>query len=325
MIKKIKVAEAVGLPLLHDITAIMPNGFKGVMYKRRQVIRESDIEGLKNIGKEHIYVATLDENQVHEEDAILAISPYLADTNIEISPVSEGKVTLRAKQEGLFVIDRAGLKVLHSVGDYTLPTIRSYSAVKKGDRLVGARIVPLWTDRETVNRALTVVQKFQPIFQVVRYKKLKVGCIITGDEVYYGRIQDAFQPVLEEKLRAFDADILGYEFCPDDMETIVQAFANFKAQGADLVLFTGGMSVDPDDTTPNAIRQTGARVIVQGIPMQPGNMLMVAKLGETYLVGVPGASIHSKKTSFDVFLPRIFAGLDLKKEDFFEMAEGGLL
>nr|WP_083430703.1 molybdopterin-binding protein [Ndongobacter massiliensis] len=325
MIKKIKVAEAVGLPLLHDITAIMPDGFKGVMYKRGQVIRESDIEGLKNIGKEHIYVGTLDENQVHEEDAILAISPYLADINIEISTVSEGKVTLRAKQEGLFVIDRAGLKALHSVGDYTLPTIRSYSAVKKGDRLVGARIVPLWTDRETVNRALAVVKKFQPIFQVVRYKKLKVGCIITGDEVYYGRIQDAFQPVLEEKLRAFDADILGYEFCPDDMETIVQAFANFKAQGADLVLFTGGMSVDPDDTTPNAIRQTGARVIVQGIPMQPGNMLMVAKLGETYLVGVPGASIHSKKTSFDVFLPRIFAGLDLKKEDFFEMAEGGLL
>lgn len=325
MIKKIKVEEAIGLPLLHDITAIMADGFKGVKYKRGHIIRKEDIDGLKDIGKDHIYVGELDEGEVHEEDAILAISQYLADDNIEMSPVSEGKIMLKAGEDGVFVIDRQGLWELNSIGDYTLPTKRSYSAVKKGDKLAGARIVPLWTSQQMVNRAIEVVKEYQPIFKLKRYKKLKVACIITGDEVFYGRINDAFKPVLEEKLSHFPCEILGYSFCPDDIDKVVATFNEYKEKGAELVLFTGGMSVDPDDITPRAIRKTGSEVIVQGIPMQPGNMLMLAKLGKISLVGVPGASMHSKITSLDYFLPRIFAGLEITKKDFLDMAEGGLL
>lgn len=324
MIEKIRVEDAVGLPLLHDFTAIMEDGFKGVLFKRGQIVEESDIESLKNIGKDHIYVGELEEDQVHEEDAIAEISDMLFGANIEASDVSEGKINLTSKVKGIFVIDRELLRRINEIGDYTITCKKSYSKVGEGDRFAGARIVPLWTERRQVERAKEILEA-GPIFEVKEFKKLKVGCIITGDEVYYGRIKDAFRPVLSEKLAEFGAEVLGYEFLPDDEDRLVATFEKFKEEGADLVIFTGGMSVDPDDITPRAIRKTGADVIVQGIPMQPGNMLMVARSGETYLMGVPGASIHSKITSFDFFLPRVFAGVDLQREDFLEMAEGGLL
>ncbi len=324
MIEKIRVEDAVGFPLLHDFTAIMEDGFKGVLFKRGHIVEESDIEALKNIGKDHIYVGELEADQVHEEDAIAEISDALFGANIEASDVSEGKINLTSKVKGIFIIDRALLRKINEIGDYTITSKKSYSKVEEGDKLVGARIVPLWTERRQVEKAKEIL-KAGPIFEVKEFKKLKVGCIITGDEVYYGRIKDAFRPVLMEKLAEFDAEVLGYEFLPDDEDKVVEAYEKFKEKGADLVIFTGGMSVDPDDITPRAIRKTGAEVIVQGIPMQPGNMLMVARDGGVYLMGVPGASIHSKITSFDFFLPRVFAGLDLKREDFLEMAEGGLL
>ena len=324
MIKKIRVEDAVGLPLLHDLTAINKDGFKGIMFKRGHIVTESDIPELKKIGKDHIYAGNLEENQVHEEDAVIEIAPLLAGDNIEISPVSEGKINLISKAKGLFIIQRNLLKALNEIGDYTITSKRSYTTCDKGTRLVGARIVPLWTERRQVEKAKEILSA-GPAFEVKEFKTLRVGCVITGDEVYYGRIDDAFKPVLEEKLSHFDADILGFEFLPDDEDRLVESYKKFKEEGADLVVFTGGMSVDPDDVTPTAIRKAGANMIIQGIPMQPGNMLTVAKDGKTYLMGVPGASIHSKITSFDYFLPRVFAGLDLKKEDFLEMAEGGLL
>lgn len=324
MIEKIRVEDAVGLPLLHDFTAIMEDGFKGVLFKRGHIVEESDIEALKNIGKDHIYVGELEEDQVHEEDAIAEISEALFGANIEASDISEGKINLTSKVKGLFVIDRTLLRKINEIGDYTITCKKSYTKVGEADKLAGARIVPLWTERGQVEKAKEILEA-GPIFEVKEFKKLKVGCIITGDEVYYGRIKDAFRPVLREKLAEFGAEVLGYKFLPDDEDRLVATFEKFKDEGADLVIFTGGMSVDPDDITPRAIRETHAEVIVQGIPMQPGNMLMVARLGDTYLMGVPGASIHSKITSFDFFLPRVFAGIGLKREDFLEMAEGGLL
>lgn len=325
MISKIKVEDAIGKPLLHDITAIMADGFKGVKFKRGHIVEEKDIEELKNIGKDHIYVGKLESNQVHEEDAVLEIKDLLGNENIVISDVSEGKINLTSKIKGLFLVNRDLLRKINMIGDYTIACKKSYTVVKPNDKLAGVRIVPLWTEKSQVDEAKKILEEDGPLFEVKEFKKLKVGCIITGDEVYYGRIKDAFKPVLEEKLSQFECEIIDFKFLPDDVNKIVETYRAYKKEQADLVIFTGGMSVDPDDITPTAIKKSGAKLIVQGIPMQPGNMLMVAKDENTYLVGVPGASIHSKVTSFDYFLPRIFAGINLTKEDFTEMAEGGLL
>lgn len=324
MIKKIKVEEAIGQPLLHDITGIMESGFKGVVFKRNHIIQEKDIELLKRIGKDHVYVGELEENQVHEEDAIMELIPEVVGDNIAYSKPSEGKTSLTSEVHGLFIINREGLKKINSLGSYTLATIPSHRKVEPGDRLVGARIVPLFTDREEVEAAKALGSEYFPIFQVKEFKKLKVGVIITGDEVYYGRIQDRFEFVMKGKLDKYGADILGFTKCPDDLREIQTSLRDFLNQDADLIIFTGGMSVDPDDLTPTAIRESGAQIISQGIPMQPGNMLTLGKLGQTYLMGVPGASIHAPITSFDIILPRIFAGVEIEKTDFVEMGEGGL-
>lgn len=325
MIKKVNIEDTIGKPLLHDLTGIMEGGFKGVVFKRNHIIRKEDLEKLKDIGKDHIYVGELEENQVHEEDAIAEVAPLLIGENISLSDPSEGKISFKSKSYGLFTINRHALLELNERGIYTFATINSYSVVNEGDKLVGGRIVPLFTEREEVDLIIDIAKKYSPIFEVKKFKKLKVGVIITGSEIYYGRIKDLFEPIIRKKLSNYDAEILGVEKCPDDLDKIKKTCQNFLDKGVDLVVFSGGMSVDPDDLTPSIIRDMSDEFIIQGMPIQPGNMLTVGKNKDTYLIGVPGASIHSEITSLDFFLPRIFAGMDLKKRDFTEMGEGGLL
>lgn len=325
MIKKIKTEEAIGQPLLHDITGILASGFKGVVFKRNHIIKEEDVEALKDLGKDHVYVGDLDPDKVHEEDAVLEIKDLLGGANVSTSGVSEGKVSLIADSDGVLVLNSQGLYEMNLIGDYTIATLKNFSQVKKGDKLCGARIVPLWTSRDQVERAKDLAKAYQPIFKVYPYQALRVGIIITGDEVYTGRIKDRFEPVLRDKLSKFDADIIDVIKCPDDLEKIKEALDFYLSKDADLIIFTGGMSVDPDDLTPTAIKNSGAKMIIQGLPVQPGNMLTIGDLNGKILIGVPGATMHAPLTSFDFALPRIFAKIDLKREDFIKMGEGGLL
>lgn len=325
MFKKIKTEDSVGEKLLHDITGILEDGFKGVVFKRGHIVREADIERLKDIGKDHIYVGELDSGYVHEEDAALALAKEVVGENISFTEPSEGKTNLEAEEDGVFSINIPALNRINSVGDYTLACKRNFTPVKKGDRLVGLRIVPLFTEEEIVEEAVEIARDSKPVFQVYPYQKKKIGIIITGSEVYYGRIKDLFEPVLRKKFSQFPAEIIAVNKAPDDLEYIEKILESYLEEGVDIVIFTGGMSVDPDDLTPSAIRNSGAQMIIQGLPVQPGNMLTIGKLENTYLIGVPGASIHSEITSFDLVLPRLFTDMEIKREDLLAMGEGGLL
>ena len=321
--RKISVHDAVGQTLCHDMTAILENGFKGVKFKRGHVITEADIPELLNIGKEHIFVWDPGSDEVHEDDAAKALTDVLCDESIAVTGPSEGKMQLTAAIDGLFCLDSAALREINAVPDYTVASVPGYMPVKAGQKLCGARIVPLVTKRENVEKAVAIAKAHWPPMRVLPYRALKTGVVITGSEVYYGRIKDAFEPILTEKLNNFGAQILGFTKCPDDAGMLRRTIDGFLAQGAELILLTGGMSVDPDDLTPAAIRETGARMVTQGYPMQPGNMLTVAYLEKTVLIGVPGASMHAKVTSLDVFLPRVFAGVEIKAEDVASFGEGG--
>ena len=321
--RKIKVQDAVGQVLCHDMTAILESGFKGVKFKRGHVITQEDIPALLDIGKEHVFVWEPEAGEVHEDDASIALTEAMCGENLTVSGPSEGKMQVNAACDGLFLLNRQGLQAINRVPDYTVACVPGYMPVVKGQKLCGARIVPLVTKQENVDEAVRIARENYPVMSVRPYRALKVGVVITGSEVYYGRIQDAFQPILTKKLEKFGAVQLGYTKCPDDLERIQQAIRDFLAQGAELILLTGGMSVDPDDLTPSAIRSTGAELVTQGFPMQPGNMLTIAYLGGTALVGVPGASMHSPVTSLEVFLPRIFAGVRIEKDEVANFGEGG--
>ena len=321
--KKIRIEDAVGQSLCHDMTAILANGFKGVKFHRGHVIREEDLPELRKIGKSHIFVWEPEADEVHEDDAAKALTEAMCGENLKVSGPSEGKMTISAAVDGLFRVNIAAMREINRTPDYTVACRPNHTRVRTGEKLAGARIVPLVTKRENVEHAVAAAKAAAPVMEVLPFRKLKAGVVITGSEVYYVLIEDKFEPIMREKLDSYGAEILGVTKCPDDLEKILAAIREFVEQGAGLILLTGGMSVDPDDVTPTAIRKSGARLVTQGVPMQPGNMLTIAYLGETALVGVPGASMHSPTTSLEVFLPRIFAGDEITEEEIAEYGVGG--
>lgn len=321
--KKLPVHEAVGQALFHDLTAITAEGFKGPRFSRGHVITAEDIPTLLDMGKGHVYVGAPREDEVHEDEAAQALAKALCGESIRFEGPSEGKFLFAAEANGLFCVDTQALQAINSVEDYTVALRPNHSPVQAGEKLGGARIIPLVTKRKNMEEAVALAQGSAPVLSVRPYRPLKCGLVITGDEVFYGRIPDLFEPVMRRKVQAFGGVFLGAAKAPDQLSAIQEAIAGFLAQGAELVLLTGGMSVDPDDLTPTAIRATGAQVITQGVPMQPGNMLMLASLPSTTLMGVPGGALQGKTTAVDVFLPRIFAGVPPSAQEVARQGKNG--
>lgn len=320
--KKIKVEDAVGMTLCHDITE-MRDGFKGAAFRRGHVIGAEDIPRLLDIGKKTIFVWEENAGEIHEEDAALRMAAMAPAEGAHYTEPSEGKVLLIADRRGMFRVDRELLKKINSIGDITIAALPDHYPVEAGARLASMRIVPLVTQEDQIREAEQFCAE-KKLLKLCPYKEKKIGMIITGSEVYSGRIKDKFEPVVRAKMEQYPAEILGVSICDDDLVMITSAARSYLAQGADFLIFTGGMSVDPDDLTPTAIRSLGADIISHGVPSQPGNMTLVAYLGDTAILGVPGAAISLPTTVFDVLLPQIFTGEPITKEDLINLGDGGL-
>lgn len=320
--KKVKVQDAIGMTLCHDITA-MVDGFKGAAFKRGHVITQEDIPKLLDIGKQHVFIWEENAGEIHEEDAARRLSQMTTVNGAHYGSISEGKVQLFADQDGMFRVDKALLAAVNHIGDITITTLPDHYPVKAGDRLASMRIVPLVTEERQIAEAEALCAGKQ-LYDLRPFKPLKVGIIITGSEIYHGRIKDKFERVARAKLAHYPAEILGVHVCDDELDMIVGAGRTLLAEGAELLIFSGGMSVDPDDLTPSAIREMGAEIVSYGVPSQPGNMTLVAYLDQAALLGVPGAAISRPTTMFDVLLPQIFCGDPLTKDDLIRLGEGGL-
>ncbi|WP_371371584.1 molybdopterin-binding protein [Sporomusa aerivorans] len=323
-LKKVRIHEAVGMVLGHDMTKIVPGEYKGPAFKKGHIIREEDIPHLLNIGKEHIYLLELGKDQVHENEAASRIANLVSGTNTYLTGPSEGKVTICAGQDGLLKINRAAVTEINTV-DYTvLSTLHGNRLVQAGQILAGVKVVPLIVDKQTIRNVEQLAAQYQDIVAVKPLQSLKTGIITTGNEVFYGRIQDRFGPVLREKVETYNATFNGIAYQPDNTETIAQAIRTQAQAGSKVIIVTGGMSVDPDDVTPDAIRATGAEVITYGTPVLPGAMFMLAYLDDIAILGLPACGMFSKITVLDLVFPRILAGERLTKQDFAQMGYGGL-
>ena len=320
--KKIKVQDAIGMALCHDITE-MNDGFKGVAYKRGHVIREEDISHMLAIGKQHIFVWEDQTGEIHEDDCARRMAAMAPVDDAHYTEPAEGKVLLIADRRGMFRVNRPMLNQLNAIGDITICTLPDHYPVEAGARLASMRIVPLVTQEAQILAAERLCAE-EKLLDLRPYRQKKVGVIITGSEIYHGRIQDKFAPVIRSKLTQYPCEIIGITICDDDLDSIVAEAKQLLRAGADFLIFTGGMSVDPDDLTPTAIRQLGAQIVTHGVPSQPGNMTLVAYLGEIPILGVPGAAIKLPTTVFDVLLPQIFAGDKITKEELIGLADGGL-
>ncbi len=321
--KKVKVQDAIGCKLFHDITKIVPGEFKGVAFKRGHIIKEEDIDEMLSIGKDHIYIYEENDKAVHENDACVIIKDLVAGDYMTDSPISEGKINLLAKKDGLLKINKDLLYKVNKLGEIIVSTLHNDMPVREGQKIASVKIIPLVIQNEKLEELKNLLNG-EKILNVKPFNKLRIGVITTGNEIFYGRIKDKFRPVIEEKLQEYSCEFLGQVFCPDDKEKIVSAIKAWEERGIDMIICTGGMSVDPDDLTPSAIRDSGAKIISYGSPVLPGAMFLISYKGNIPIVGLPGGAIFNKRTAFDIIFPKIIAGEEISHSYIASLGHGGL-
>lgn len=323
MLKVIPVEEAVGLPLAHDITEIIPGKHKGPAFRRGHIIRPEDVSKLLDVGKANIYVMNLEPDELHEEDAARRLAKAAAGANLKLTDPSEGRVNLVAEISGLLKVDADLLYRFNSLGDLMLATLNSDRPVRKDEVVAGTRTIPVLVKEELVERAEALC-KDHPIVQILPMPARKVHLIVTGSEVYTGRIQDGFGPVVSKKVGELGSELADKQLATDDPDQIAKLIQNAHKAGADVILVSGGMSVDPDDKTPEGIRRSGAQVESHGFPVLPGSMFLMAYLHDTPVLGLSGCVLHDPFSAFDMLLPRLLAGEKIKRSDIMAMGHGGL-
>ena len=321
--KLIRTEDAVGSVLCHDITQIIPGVVKDAVFRKGHVVTEEDIPVLLSVGKEHLYVWEKQEGMLHENDAAEVLRQVCQGDHMEASEPKEGKIELKAQCDGLLKINREKLNTVNGMGQIVLASRHGDFPVKKGDKIVGMRVVPLVIEEVKMNRVKEICGE-EPIFTILPFCKMKVGIVTTGSEVYHGRITDKFTPVVKAKLEEAGMEVLGNVLCDDDSQMVTDAINDWIDKGAEFVVCTGGMSVDPDDRTPLSIKNATDEVITYGAPVLPGAMFMLAYKEEIPVVGLPGCVMYAKRTIFDLVLPRIAAGERLSEKDFTVLGEGGL-
>lgn len=330
--KLIKTEDAVGCVLCHDMTQIIKGVTKDAIFRKGHIVTEKDIPVLLSIGKDHLYVFENDESMLHENDAAEILASLCINDHMKKSAVKEGKIELRAMIDGLLKVNRKGLKTVNSYGQMMIASRHGNFAIKKGDKLCGTRIIPLVIEKEkmkSVKEKTLQVTNGQPILQIKPFVHKKIGIITTGNEVFYGRIQDTFTPVIKEKIGEFDCEIIDHQIINDDDQKETKAILDMINKGVDVVICTGGMSVDPDDKTPLAIKNTKANIVVYGAPVLPGAMFLLAYYqkedGKTVtIMGLPGCVMYAKRTIFDLVLPRVMADDPVSLEELVALGEGGL-
>jgi molybdenum cofactor synthesis domain-containing protein len=321
--RKIPVSEAVGHVLCHDITRIIPGREKGVAFRKGHVIRAVDVPELQKLGKDHIYVWEAGPGLLHEDEAADILRRLTQGPHMRASEPREGKIELTAKISGLLKIDRPRLHALNSLGELIIATRHGDFPVQAGDKLAGMRVIPLVIESEKLRLAEQLAGP-EPLLQLLPLRAKKAAVIATGNEVYHRRIADAFTPVMLDKLAEYGCQPIFTASSPDESAHTAALIRQALDKGAELILCCGGMSVDPDDLTPAAIRQSGAQVVSYGAPVLPGAMLMLAYHGKTPIVGLPGCAMYNKRTIFDLLLPRLLADDLVSAAELAALGEGGL-
>jgi molybdenum cofactor synthesis domain-containing protein len=324
MKKVVPVRDAVGMVLCHDITRVVPGEFKGRAFKRGHVVEPEDISTLLDLGKENLYVLSVNVGTLHEDEAAKRIAAAVAGPGLGLSEPTEGRVDMGAKCNGLLKIDVPALHRVNEIQDVVLSTLHTNQQVIPGRVVAATRIIPLTIEEDRIEQVESICRESGPVVQVKPFKSLNVGIVTTGSEVFHGRIKDGFGPVLRAKFAELGCTVMSQVFVSDNAPMTVQAIHDFLENGAQIIAVTGGMSVDPDDQTPTAIRAAGADVVAYGSATFPGAMFMLAHIGDVPILGLPACVMYHRASIFDLVVPRILAGESVTRSDIVAMAHGGL-
>ena len=321
--KKINVEDSIGMVLCHDMTQIIPGQTKDARFRKGHIITSEDIPVLLSMGKKHIFVYEMNENMMHENDAAIVLSNMCISENMVVTDIKEGKLELKSKIKGYLHVDKERLEMANMHDDITIATIKDGN-VEENQKIAGMRVIPLVIEKAKLKDVQTAIGT-DPLLKIYPYRIKNFGLVVTGSEVYNGIIEDKFSKVIEEKMLKFDVKLVKKIICDDNKEMIRDAIVELKKMGCELICCTGGMSVDPDDMTPVAIKESGANIVTYGTPFLPGAMFLLGYFDdETPIMGLPGCVMYAKNTVFDVFLPKVLACIKLAKNDFARLGYGGL-
>nr|WP_307998738.1 molybdopterin-binding protein [uncultured Merdimonas sp.] len=322
--KLIRTEEAAGHVLCHDMTQIIPGVSKGPRFRKGHVVTEEDIPVLLSMGKENLYVWEKTEGILHEDEGAERLRKLCQNAGMHATEAKEGKIELSAEHDGLFQVDVERLYRVNDIEELMIATRHTNTAVKAGDKLAGMRVIPLVIEEAKLEEAEKAAEG-EPLLRLLPWKLQTAGMITTGSEVEKGLIKDQFSPVVKKKLSDFQIEVTDHRLCGDDMDRITSAILDMKKAGLDLIVCTGGMSVDPDDRTPGAIKASGAKIVTYGAPVLPGAMLCLGYFDDgTPVIGLPGCVMYAKATIFDLLLPRLAAGVKIERRDIVRMGHGGL-
>jgi len=325
MRKTIKLKDAVGITLAHDITEIRPGEFKGPAFRKGHTVCDEDICHLQRLGKNHLYIIDLDEGEIHENEAAAILARALSGKGIVWkNDPREGKIALLADQDGLLRVDSAALADFNMVDEVMCASLHNNTVVKRGEQVAATRAIPLTMKRESIEQAAAIASRNGSALEVQPFRHTKAGLLVTGSEVYHGLIEDRFAPILMEKIESLGSEVKAVDFAPDEAETIARVIRSDLEKGCELILLSGGMSVDPDDVTRHGIKLAGATEMYYGAAALPGAMFLLAYLGKVPLLGVPACGLHHKITALDLILPRILVGERVGKRDLALLGHGGL-
>jgi len=320
--KTVPVQDAVGMVLCHDMTRIVPGETKGPAFRKGHVIAEEDIPTLLEIGKEHVYVLNLEKGRIHENEAAARIAGAAAGPGITLTRVCEGRINFTASP-GLLDVNVEALSRINSIDEVVLATMHDGQQIIEPRDVAGTRVVPLVIDEARIEQVEAICGEYPYVVGVRPFVPRRVGLVTTGSEVFHGRIKDKFGPVIREKFGTLGSTVMDQRLTSDDPNMTRDAILALIAEGAEMVVVTGGMSVDPDDQTPTAIRATGADVVTYGSPTFPGVMFLYADLDGVPILGLPGCVMYYRASIFDLVVPRLLAGEKVTREDIVAMGHGG--
>ncbi|MHC5038663.1 MAG: molybdopterin-binding protein [Planctomycetota bacterium] len=325
----VPLEDAVGMVLAHDVTEIVPGERKGPAFRKGHVIAETDLPHLARLGKRHLYVLDIGEDHLHEDEAVERLAAALCGPGTEVSGAPrEGKIEIVANRDGLLDLDVERLVDFNGVPDVMCATRHRKTFVRKGERLAGTRAIPLVVAKTHIDEACRIAGVDGGLITVKSLHPVRAGLVVTGNEVAEGLIEDRFAPIVREKLESLGSTVLESIITPDDRAAVAGAIRTLLERGADLVITTAGMSVDPDDVTRLSIADAGGRDLEYGAPMLPGAMFLVGFLdgpkGEVPVLGVPACALFFKATILDIVLPRILAQERLTRREIARLAHGGL-
>jgi molybdenum cofactor cytidylyltransferase len=319
--------QAEGKILGHHIAG--PSGRRA--FRKGRPLTAEDIQALCELGREIVYVAELEADDVDEDTAALRVADAVKGSGLCVSKAHVGRVNLEATEFGLLRVDAGRLTRLNESEGVTLATLETNSIVTAGKTVATVKVIPFAVPEAEVTRAEAIAAE-GPVAMIGLQELLprSVAVVLSGSPSVEQRVMENFERPLRERVEALGSEIRSVDYISLEDQQGESALADVLIRrvndGANLILLAGETAImDRYDIAPRAIERAGGEVTCFGAPVDPGNLLMLAYLQDVPILGAPGCARSPKVNVIDWVLPRLLAGDRLARMDILALGHGGLL